>query len=320
MDKLGAMNAFAKVVALGNFAEAARALGSTRSAASKTVMELEHVLGVRLLDRTTRRVRTTEAGLAYYERCLDILARVEETEMQVSRLQGEPKGVLKLNGPTSFGALYLGPAVADFMAAYPELKIELTLTDRFIDPIEEGVDVTIRIAELPNSSLIARKLAPARRVFVSSPAYVARHGAPEAPEDLARHPCLTYGHTTTLQRWRIVRDGEAVMRPDPFRPLLEQRRHSAGGGARRTGRRDPADIPCRSGHRDRLARDRARPLSAARTGSARAVCLEPLSGCQDPRFRRLPCQALWRRADMGPLPTSETAVNPRSVNRPRAHL
>jgi DNA-binding transcriptional LysR family regulator len=213
MDKLGAMNAFAKAVELGSFAEAPRALGSTRSAVSKTVMELEHLLGVRLLDRTTRRLRTTEAGLAYYERCGDILACVEETELQVSSLQAEPKGVLKVNGPTSFGARYLGPAVADFMAAYADLKIELSLTDRFIDPIEEGVDVTIRIAELADSSLIARKLAPARRIFVASPSYLARHSAPETPEDLARHACLTYGHTTTLQRWRIVRDGEAVMAP-----------------------------------------------------------------------------------------------------------
>ncbi|RBP17615.1 DNA-binding transcriptional LysR family regulator [Roseiarcus fermentans] len=213
MDKLGAMNAFAKVVALGSFAEAARALGSTRSAVSKTVMELEHGLGVRLLDRTTRRVGATEAGLAYYERCVDILARVEETDLQVASLQAEPRGVLKVNGPTSFGALYLGPAVADFMAAYPDLRIELTVTDRFIDPIEEGVDVTIRIAELADSSLIARKLAPARRVFVASPSYLESLGAPETPEDLGRRACLTYGHTTTLQRWRIVRDGEAVMVP-----------------------------------------------------------------------------------------------------------
>ena len=213
MDKLGAMNAFAKVVALGNFAEAARALGTTRSAVSKAVMELEHVLGVRLLDRTTRRVGTTEAGLAYYERCLDILARVEETEMQVARLHGEPRGVLKLNGPASFGALYLAPAVAEFMGRHPKLKIELTLTDRLIDPIEEGADVTVRIAELVDSSLIARKLAPARRAFVASHAYIASHGAPMEPDDLARHACLTYGHTTMLQRWRIVRDGEAISVP-----------------------------------------------------------------------------------------------------------
>jgi DNA-binding transcriptional LysR family regulator len=213
MDKLGAMNAFAKVVALGSFAEAARALGTTRSAASKAVMELEHVLGVRLLDRTTRRVRTTEAGLAYYERCVDILARIEETEMQVARLHDEPRGVLRLNGPASFGALYLAPAVSEFMGRHPKIKIELTLTDRFIDPIEEGADVTIRIADLADSSLIARKLAPARRAFVVSPSYVASRGEPMAPEDLARHACLTYGHTTTLQRWRIVRDGEATSVP-----------------------------------------------------------------------------------------------------------
>ena len=177
------------------------------------MIELEHILGVRLLDRTTRRVRTTEAGLAYYERCVDILARVEETEMQVARLHGEPRGVLKLNGPASFGALYLAPAVAEFMGAHPKLRIELTLTDRFIDPIEEGVDVTIRIAELMDSSLIARKLAPARRAFVASPSYVASRGEPAEPEDLASHACLTYGHTTTLQRWKIVRDNEAINVP-----------------------------------------------------------------------------------------------------------
>jgi DNA-binding transcriptional LysR family regulator len=213
MDKLGAMNAFAKVVALGSFAEAARALGSTRSATSKAVMELEHLLGVRLLDRTTRRVRGTEPGLAYYDQCVEILARVEETEMQIARLQAEPRGVLKVNGPASFGALYLGPAVADFMATFPDLKIELTLTDRFIDPIDEGVDVTVRIAELTDSSLIARRLAPARRVFVASPSFVAERGAPKAPEDFARFPCLSYGHTTSLQRWRIVVDGEAIAVP-----------------------------------------------------------------------------------------------------------
>lgn len=208
MDKLDAMNAFVKVVALGSYAAAGRALGITRSAVSKAVMELEQLLGARLLDRTTRRVSATEAGLAYYERCVDIVARVEETEMQVSRLHDEPRGVLKVNAPMSFGALYLGPAIAGFMAAYPDLKIELTLNDRFVDPIEEGVDVTIRIAQLADSSLIARKLAPARRVLAASPDYLARHGIPAGPEDLERHRCLNYGHTTTLQRWRLTRDGE----------------------------------------------------------------------------------------------------------------
>src|SRR5215467_137451 len=118
MDKLDAMNAFAKVVAAGGYAEAARRLGLTRSAVSKAVMELEQLLGARLLDRTTRRVTPTEVGLAYYERCVSILADVEETELQVSRLHDEPKGVLKINAPMSFGTLYLGAAVAEFMTRF----------------------------------------------------------------------------------------------------------------------------------------------------------------------------------------------------------
>ncbi len=213
MDKLEAMHAFAKVVALGSYAEAARALGLTRSAVSKAVMELEHHLGARLLDRTTRRVGPTEAGLAYYERCLDILSRVEETELQISRLHHEPKGLLRINAPMSFGALYLGSAIADFMTAYPDLRIELTLTDRFIDPIEEGVDVTIRIAALNNSSLIARKLAAARIVIAASPAYLERHGTPVAPADLLQHRCLVYGHTSTLAKWSVQSGGGIVSTP-----------------------------------------------------------------------------------------------------------
>ena len=210
MEKLDAMNAFVKVVALGSYAEAGRALGLTRSAVSKAVMELEQLLGARLLDRTTRRVSATEAGLAYYESCVDILARVEETEMQVSRLHDEPRGVLKVNAPMSFGSMYLGPMVAEFMAAYPDLKIELTLNDRFIDPIEEGVDVTVRIGILADSSLIARRLAPARRALVAAPDYLKVFGTPELPHDLIRHRCLNYGHTTTLQRWQLTREGETV--------------------------------------------------------------------------------------------------------------
>lgn len=213
MDKLDAMQAFVRVVDLGSFAEAARALGLTRSAVSKAVMELEQVLGARLLDRTTRRVGTTEAGLAYYERCVDILSRVEETELQVSRLHDEPKGVLKVNAPVSFGTLHLGPILASFMASYPDLKVELTLNDRFVDPIEEGVDVTIRIAVLADSSLIARKLAPARRVLVASPSYLASKGEPVSPEDLVRHRCLNYGHTTTLQRWQLTSGGTIINVP-----------------------------------------------------------------------------------------------------------
>ena len=210
MDKLEAMNAFAKVVAGGSYAEAARQLGLTRSAVSKAVMELERLLGARLLDRTTRRVTPTEAGRAYYERALAILSAVEETELQISRLHDEPRGVLRVNAPMSFGTLYLGPAVAAFMARHDDLAIELALTDRFIDPLEEGVDVTVRIGILADSSLIARRLAPARRVLVASPDYIARAGAPKVPADLAQHRCLTYGHMAPSHRWQLAEDGKAI--------------------------------------------------------------------------------------------------------------
>jgi DNA-binding transcriptional LysR family regulator len=210
MDKLEAMNAFRKVVELGSYAEAARSVGVTRSAVSKAVMELEQLLGARLLDRTTRRVGLTEAGLAYYERCIDILSRIEETELQVSRLHDEPKGVLKLNAPVTFGIQYLGPALADFMREFQDLKLETTLSDRFIDPIEEGVDLTIRISVLADSSLIARKLAPARRVLVAAPSYINARGEPREPIELVEHRCLNYGHTTTLQRWQLTHEGEKV--------------------------------------------------------------------------------------------------------------
>lgn len=204
------MSAFAKVVAAGSYAEAARRLGLTRSAVSKAVMELEQLLGARLLDRTTRRVTPTEAGRAYYERVASILADVEETELQISRLHEEPRGVLRINAPMSFGILYLGQAVAEFMARYPELRIELVLNDRFIDPLEEGVDVTVRIGALADSSLIARRLAPARRVLVASPQYVDRYGAPRTPHELAEHRCLAYGHMAAAQRWQLAHGSEVV--------------------------------------------------------------------------------------------------------------
>ena len=160
-------------------------------------MELELLFGARLLDRTTRRVTATEAGLAYYERCVSILADVEETEIQISRLHDEPRGVLKINAPMSFGILYLGDAVAEFMARYPEMRIELVLSDRFIDPLEEGVDVTVRIGALADSSLIARRLAPARRVLVASP-NTSRAQAPRTTPQISRR--IAASPTATWRR------------------------------------------------------------------------------------------------------------------------
>lgn len=210
MDRLDAMRALTKVVSTGSYAEAARRLGLTRSAVSKGVMELEQSLGARLLDRTTRRVTPTEAGLAYYERCISILSQIEETEAQVSRLHDEPKGILRVNAPMSFGMLYLGKAVSDFMLRYGDLKVELNLTDRFIDPLEEGADVTVRIGAPADSSLIARRIAPARIVLVASTRYISEHGAPETPAELVDHRCLSYGHTTSMQRWHLTENGQPI--------------------------------------------------------------------------------------------------------------
>lgn len=213
MDKLAAMQAFTRVVVSGSYAEAARRLDLTRSAVSKAVSELEQDLGARLLDRTTRRVTPTEAGLAYYERCVGILAQVEETEAQISRLHDEPKGVLRVNGPMSFGVMYLSAAIAAFMQKYVDLKVELTLNDRFIDPLEEGVDVTIRIGQLDDSSLIARRISSTALMFVASPAYLVAHGEPHSPRDLAHHRALIYGHSTSTQRWKLADDGRVVRVP-----------------------------------------------------------------------------------------------------------
>lgn len=213
MDKLEAMQAFARVVGAGSFAEAARQLGRTRSAISKAVMELEHMLGVRLLDRTTRKVRPTEAGLAYYERAAAVLADIEETEIQIAGLHDAPRGVLRINGPMSFGTAYLAGAVADFLSIYPELTIELLLNDRFIDPLEEGVDVTIRIGRLADSSLIARRIAMTRRVLVAAPSYLAKQGTPAKPDDLTQHRCLVYGQVAARQRWQLQHDGETIAVP-----------------------------------------------------------------------------------------------------------
>jgi DNA-binding transcriptional LysR family regulator len=203
MDRLDAMRAFARVVTTGSYAEAARKLGVTRSAVSKAVTELERHLGARLLDRTTRRVTPTEAGRAYYERVSAILADVAETEASVARLHDEPKGLLKINAPMSFGTLYLSSAIADFMVAYPDLRIEAIMNDRFIDPLEEGVDVTVRIGVLTDSSLIARKIAPARRVLVASPIYLKRQGVPRSPAELVGHRTLNFGHASGPHRWQL---------------------------------------------------------------------------------------------------------------------
>ena len=204
MDKLNSIRAFTKVVQHSSFAAAARDLRLSRSAVSKYVLELEEELGVQLLSRTTRSVTATENGQAYYERCLAILSDLEEADLTATRLQAEVRGLLRINAPMSFGTLHLARAVADFMEKYPDLRIQLLLSDQQVDPVQEGFDVTLRIADLPASSMIARRIAPARRAICASPSYLARHGTPKHPDDLRGHACLTYGHLATGNQWKLT--------------------------------------------------------------------------------------------------------------------
>lgn len=209
MDKLTSIRAFTKVVDHGGFAAAARELRLSRSVVSKYVIELEQELGVQLLHRTTRSASPTANGLVYYERCTAILADLEEADIAVTRLQAEPRGLLRVNAPMSFGTLHLGSAIADFMGTYPDLTIQLVLGDQMIDVVQEGFDVTLRIAELASSSLIARMIAPAARVICAAPGYLKAHGTPRHPNDLRQHNCLTYGHLATGNQWKLTGpDGE----------------------------------------------------------------------------------------------------------------
>jgi DNA-binding transcriptional LysR family regulator len=209
MDKFASMKAFTQVVQSGGFAAAARKMGLSRSTVNKLVINLENELNVQLLQRSTRQVNPTPTGLAFYERCLNILGEIEAAEVAVSELQTEPKGTLKINAPMSFGTLYLGKAIAKFGAQYPELQVQLTLDDRFIDPIAEGYDVTIRIAPPETSpSLICQEIAPAPRVLCTSPDYLAKHGVPKAPHELTKHSCLHYGQIVTGNQWQLNHDDQ----------------------------------------------------------------------------------------------------------------
>jgi DNA-binding transcriptional LysR family regulator len=210
IEDLAAMAVFARVVEARGFSAAAARLGRSKSSVSKTVSALENRLGARLLNRTTRRLSLTEAGAAFYERAARILAEAEEAELAVTRLQDEPHGTLRVNAPTNFGERHLAPALADFMARHPALAIDLALDDRFVDVVEEGFDLAIRIAALPGSSLIARRLAPNRRVVCASPAYLERAGTPEKPSDLRAHNCLGYTYLATGNAWRFAGMGDPV--------------------------------------------------------------------------------------------------------------
>lgn len=201
MDNLSEIQVFVRVVQSESFSAAARQLDLSPSAVSKQISRLEDRLGARLLNRTTRQLSMTEVGAAFFQRAERIVADVAEAEQAVSHLHEAPRGKLRVSVPVAFGRLHVAPLLPDFLSANPELKIELSCNDRFVDMIDEGLDLAIRIGELADSSLIARRISANRRVVCASPAYVEAKGAPETPADLAAHNCVTYTYRSHHNEW-----------------------------------------------------------------------------------------------------------------------
>ncbi|HXZ50699.1 MAG TPA: LysR family transcriptional regulator [Burkholderiales bacterium] len=204
MDRFGALRVFTQVVESGSFARAAERLRMSTSAVSRHVAELEGHLQNRLLNRTTRRVALTEAGRAFYERSVQLLQDLEEAENEAARSARLPRGTLKVSTSVNFGVRQTTPAVTGFLARYPDLSFDISLSDRVIDLVEEGVDVAIRIGGAGSDSVVARRLGETLVVPCASPEYLARHGAPRTPEELAAHNCLTYEYGPARNQWRFV--------------------------------------------------------------------------------------------------------------------
>jgi len=192
MDRLSTLQVFVEVAERGSFSKAAEALELSNSAVSKQVAALEDRLGVRLLNRTTRRVSLTDVGQAYWERARGVLADLEEADAAAASLHEEARGVLKLSVPFSFSLRHLPPVIDEFMAQHPKLEIDLVLNDRFVDIIDEGFDLAIRIGQLADSSLKARRIAPVRRVLAASPEFLDRVGRPTTPDDVEGNWCIRY--------------------------------------------------------------------------------------------------------------------------------
>ncbi|MBF0182215.1 MAG: LysR family transcriptional regulator [Magnetococcales bacterium] len=204
MDRLQWMETFVKVAETGHFSGAARGLGLSKAAVSKYVGALEERLGTQLIHRTTRRLSLTREGEEYLTRCRRILEEIVEAEASVGEMRASPRGVLRVNGPMSFGHLHLAPAIADFLARYPDIQVECALNDRYVGVVEEGWDVVVRIGTLEDSTLIARRLAPVRLALCASPGYFALHGVPDQPEALSAHHCLGYSYAAEGNVWRFI--------------------------------------------------------------------------------------------------------------------
>ena len=208
MDKLANMQAFAAVAQTGSFAEASRKLGLANSVISKRVKDLEHFLGAPLFVRTTRKVNLTETGYSYLEYVRKTLDEMEEVESQIRDKMDNPKGLIRLAAPLSFGVKFLGPALASYLEKYPGVSIKTYLSDRQVDLIEEGYDLAIRVGNLEDSSLIAKKLLSCRRVVCATPAYLDANGRPQKPEDLKDHNCLSYLGVEEGKSWPFMVNGK----------------------------------------------------------------------------------------------------------------
>ncbi len=206
MDRFAAIEAFVAVAEARSFTAAAAKLGATKSAVSRLVGQLEAQLGARLFHRTTRSLTLTEAGESYFERGSRILQDLQEADSAISQLQAAPRGRLRVSAPMSFGFLHLAPALHDFLERFPDLTVDLSLNDRFVDLVEEGFDLAVRIGIMEDSSLVAKKLAPIRRAICGSPAYFETRPVPATPEDLKLHNCLCYSNAPT-SAWRFIGRG-----------------------------------------------------------------------------------------------------------------
>jgi DNA-binding transcriptional LysR family regulator len=214
MDNLEDIAVFVKVVDAGSFTGAADALETSQPVVSKSVTRLEQRLGVRLLNRTTRRISLTEAGTELYRKAASALTQLDEAQLDIARYQAEPRGTLRISAPTSFTVLQLRQRLGKFLERHPHVTLDLVLEDHVVDLVEEGYDAAIRVGALSSSTLIARRLAPCKQVFCASPKYLERHGAPEVVEDLLKHNCIVYTLGRDARTWRVLgEDGSEIQLP-----------------------------------------------------------------------------------------------------------
>lgn len=204
MDRFLEMQTFSAVVDAGSFVKAAEVLGLPKAAMSRHVADLEARLGVRLLHRTTRRLSLTSEGEVFYARSKELLAGVDEAETEITSRSGAASGLLRVNAPVTFGILHLAPLWGVFRGQHPRVTLDVTLSDRVVDLVDEGYDVAIRIATLPSSTLISKRLATTRMVLCASPQYLQAHGTPVQPSDLATHAVLSYSYWSTRDEWHFA--------------------------------------------------------------------------------------------------------------------